>query len=214
MIQMKLFLPQGSSFTSELMRPVRRVDVSHRPSPGLPRVNGGCGTSRYGFSGNGFCWDSAAFTLPAMRSVYSADHLQTAVPSQHYAHSESFRNTRSFMAGRFGTQQLPRRPMYELDPLDDVFLPSNPQVCPLRSEHHQMFLERQKLQRSLSLHQKGQYGSQDLSWLVRDGRERQEATSRRPSQTAVLVNAEAKTNGTVLALEPEINREAKFESLK
>ncbi|KAL6473676.1 hypothetical protein MHYP_G00172370 [Metynnis hypsauchen] len=123
---------KASSFASESIKPVRRVDVSHWPSLELPPFNGGYGTLRYGSSGNSFYWRSAAFTLPAMRSVFSADHLQATVPSQHYAHSETLQSTRPFVSGRSATLQLPSKPIYEDDPLDDVFLSEGPHITPFR----------------------------------------------------------------------------------
>lgn len=197
------------------IRPARRVDVSHWPTPELPQVNGSYGTFRPGPTGNGFHWSSAAFTLPAMRSMHSADRLQVMAPSWHSAHSEVHRNTRPFVLARSTTLQLPSRPICEDDALDDVFLPDGPHVTPLRSEHQQAFLERQNMQRSLSQPGEKLFGSQDLTWLVaRGAREGLGTASRRPSQTASLFNAELHTNGAVVAEELEVQREARVTSVK
>ncbi|KAL7857787.1 hypothetical protein AOLI_G00178890 [Acnodon oligacanthus] len=204
---------KASSFASESIKPTRRVDVSHWPSLELPQCNGGYGTLKYGLSGNGVYWRSTAFTLPAMRSVFSADRLQATVPSHHYARSETLQSARPFVSGRSATLQLPGKPIYEDDPLDDVFLAEDPHITPFRSEH-QMFLERQQVQRSFSQPREELHGSQDLSWLVRDGWERQETASRRPSQTASQLNAEVHANGVAVAEESEARQQARGNTVK
>ncbi|XP_072528585.1 plakophilin-2 [Salminus brasiliensis] len=197
------------------IRPARRVDVSHWASPEFPQVNGSYGTYRFGPAGNSFHWGTAAFTLPAMRSVQSADRLQATISPRHCARSETLRNGRTFAMSRAATLQLPSKAIYDDDPLDDVFLPDGPHVTPLRSEHHQVFLERQKVQRSLSQPGEQLFGSQDLTWLVaRGGWEGQGTASRRPSQTASLVNAEVHTNGTAVAEEHVVKQEARVKSVR
>ncbi|XP_066524604.1 plakophilin-2 isoform X2 [Hoplias malabaricus] len=198
----------SSSYASDSFKPTRRVDVSD--SVKVPQVNGDYAALKYGSFRRGSRWGSAAFTLPAMRSVYTADRLQGPASSHHYARSEKLQSTQRFISGRSATLHLPRKPVVEHDMLDDVFLPEG---SPLRLEHHQIFSEWQNLQRSRSHPGQQLFGSQDLSWLVCDAQERQKMATEHRSQTTSKFNAGGNTNGVATVKKPVTSQIARVESM-
>ncbi|KAF5901640.1 plakophilin-2-like [Clarias magur] len=166
-------------------RPMVRLNRPHWVSLRFPRVNGGeCGLFRYGSSGNSFNWGRAGFTLPAMRSVSSADRLHGNFYLQNSTCSEMIQQARPFISA---TLQLPIKSPYE-DSLDDVFLSDNSHISPLRAEHQKMLWEKHTVQRAPSQHGDAVWVTQNMPVVVKDMRHRQETVRRQPS----LVSAYAR----------------------
>ncbi|XP_053541981.1 plakophilin-2 isoform X2 [Ictalurus punctatus] len=139
---MKVFPPFDHNDASGPSRPVVRMNNLPWASLQLPQVSRGeHGMFRYGSSGHNLNWGSAGFTLPAMRYVSSADHLNGSLPLKKSACSETPRNARPFVYGcAASTLQFPNKPVYE-DDRDDVFLPESSHVTALRAEHQKAFWE-------------------------------------------------------------------------
>ncbi|XP_053341214.1 plakophilin-2 [Clarias gariepinus] len=176
------FDPNDASGTS---RPMVRLNRPHWASLRFPRVNGGeCQLLRYGSSGNSFNWGRAGFTLPAMRAVSSADRLHGNYYLQNSTCSEMLQQARPFISA---TLQFPIKPAYE-DSLDDVFLPDNSHITPLRTEQQMMLWEKRTVQRTPSQHGDAVWVTPNMPVVVKDMRHRQETVRRQPS----LVSAYAR----------------------
>ncbi|KAK3526373.1 hypothetical protein QTP70_025410 [Hemibagrus guttatus] len=178
---MKVFQTFDHNDASGPSRHVVRMNKPHWASLRFPQANGGDYWGfKYGSSGNCFSWGSAGFTLPALRSVSSADRLHRTFPLHTSTHSEMLRNTQPFTSGCAATLQFPNRPVYE-DNLDDVFLPDSSNLSTHQAEHQRIFCEKETLQRTSSQLGDMLWVTGNMPFVVQDSRQMQEMVRRQPS---------------------------------
>lgn len=157
------------------------MNKPHWVSLRFPQVNGGeFGMCRYGSSRNGFNWRSAGFTLPAMRTVSSAERLHGTFALYNTACSEMLRNNQPFVLGCSGTLRLPNSTVSE-DNLDDVFLPDVSHFPTLRGEQQKVFLEKQPIKRITNQQEDATWATPNMLLVVQDIMQRQETMRKQPS---------------------------------
>lgn len=135
---------------------------------------------RYGSSSNGFNWGSAGFTLPAMRSVSSADRLHGTLTLHNSTCSEMLQSAQPFVSGSSAVRQLSSKHIYE-DCLDDVFLPDRSHLATLRSERQKAFWENQTIPRTSSQLGDAVWVTPNAAHVVQDMRQWQETVRKQPS---------------------------------
>ncbi|GAA6094515.1 plakophilin-2 [Tachysurus ichikawai] len=176
---MKVFQNFDRSDTPGPSRQLVKMNQPHWASLRFPQANREeYRNVRYGSSGNGFIWRSAGFTLPALRSVSSAERLQRTFPMHASACSEMLQNNWPLASGCAPKLQFPNKPVYE-DCLDDVFLPDSSNFTPLRAEHQRMFSEKQTLLRTSSQLGDAVWEMANMPLVVQDIRQTQETALRR-----------------------------------
>ncbi|XP_058630195.1 LOW QUALITY PROTEIN: plakophilin-2 [Onychostoma macrolepis] len=196
-----LHLKRTFSINHEATRLSRITDRSQWSSTELPRFHRGYGSFRYTSKRPALCWGSNSLTLPSAPMV---NRFHMNKQTLRYAHSEVLRNPR--FAGLSAVTQLPSKPVYEnndIDDTDDVLIPNTPHNA--SAERNRMELEKHTLQRTLCKPSEGGFGAQEqsenMSWQSRIRKPSLEfVAGRRPSQPGSLISME-KHSGSLRRIE-------------
>uniref|UniRef100_A0A8C0XZA1 Plakophilin 2 n=2 Tax=Cyprinus carpio carpio TaxID=630221 RepID=A0A8C0XZA1_CYPCA len=207
-----LHLKQTFSVIHEATRLSRMVDRSQWSSTKPPQFHRGYGSFRYTAKQPALCWGSNSLTLPSAPTV-NQSHMnkQTLL----YAHSEVLRNPR--FAGLSAVTQLPSKPVYEnnnIDDTDDVFLPNTRHNAP--AERNRMELEKHTLQKTLCNPREGGFReqSENVSWQSRIRKPSLEFVAGRPSQPGSLISIEEQSRSLGRIEKLEVTQQARTASAK